>query len=197
MYYYNIIKNTVQRSGEKLKKKVFITIIIFIVIVVGAVFALKQYISPSQQLSMDHTPINIEQKIKAMVTTLKSEVRLSEEDIDSLIKQHMDQQLNGYTYINGAKFYVENNILDAVLNVTLYNKVEAEVHASYNVHWNGSQLELLPQLLSVKDIPLPTSWLEKIVIPINDEADSIVTISSLSNVGKEIVIKFKLNLFSW
>lgn|GEM_PF-1556045 len=180
-----------------MKKKILVTFICFIVIIVGAVFALKQYISPSHQLTMDYTAINIEEKVMNMVTNLKSEVVLTEQDIDSLIKQNMNQQLNSFTYINGAKFYVENDILYAILNVTLYNKVDAEIHATYNVDWNGSNLNLSPRSLSSKDISLPTSWLETISIPIYDEAEALVTISSLTNVGREIVIKLKLSLFSW
>lgn len=180
-----------------MKKKILVTFICFIVIIVGAAFALKQYISPSQQLTMDYTAIDIEEKVMNMVTNLKSEVILTEQDIDSLIKQNMDRQLNSFTYINGAKFYVENDILYAILNVTLYNKVDAEILATYNVDWDGSKLKLSPQSLSIKDISLPTSWLETISIPIYDKADSLVTISSLTNVGREIVIKLKLSLFSW
>ena len=145
---------------------------------------------------MEYTTINVEEKIVNMVANLNNEVRLSEQEIDSLIKQSMDQQLNAYTYINGANFYVEHNILYAVLNLTLYNKLEAEIHAAYDVQWEGSELQLIPESLSVKDISLPTSWLETINVPIYTENDSIVTISSLVNEGREIVIKLRLNLFN-
>jgi len=178
-----------------MKKKFLLSVILLVVIVVGAIFAFKQYIRPSENLTMDYSSINIEEKLKHIVSSLKSEVRLTEQDIDALIKQNMDQQLNSYTYINGAQFYIENDVLYATLNVTLYDKLDAEIRATYHLNWNGSQLELSPQSLSVKDISLPISWLEKITIPIYDPSDSLITISSLINEGREIIIKLKLSLF--
>lgn len=172
------------------------TLIVIIVIAAIAVIALIQYARPSQKLTMNYTQISMGEKLSYMVSNLKTELILSERDIDALIKQNMDQQLNEYTYIDGAKFYIESDILHANLNVTFANKVKAEINATYDVAWNDPKLTLTPQTLSIKDIPLPTSWLETIVIPIYEPNDSMIQISKLTNVNRELIIKLKLNLFS-
>jgi hypothetical protein len=178
-------------------KKRWIVLPLFIVfIIILLCLGLFTYIAPSKQLTMDYTPIKLENKILDMARNLNTELVLTETEINALIKKNMDPQLNKRLLIEGAHFTLEDNILHANLNVLVNDSVPAELHASYRISWDAPDLRLQPIGFKLKDIKLPNSWLDEISFPIYEGEDAIIGIDSLYTKGNELVIKLKLNLFS-
>lgn len=178
-------------------KKLFKFALLFIIIITIMFLGFIQYSKPTQNLTMNYAPIDIQEKIKHMVTSLKTELVLTESDLDALIKQNLNPILNNYMYISGATFQVEDSILYAKLIITTGNKILTEVQVTYDVSWSEPNFILNPRSLHIKDLPLPTSLLESIIIPIYDTSNSLVKISSVKNEGNNLIVKWKLDLPVW
>jgi len=144
---------------------------------------------------MDYTPIQLEEKLLNMARNLNTELVLTEADINALIKMNIDTEPRDRLQIEGAHFSVLDNMLHAELNVLWNDNVRAQLHASYAISWNEPELTLLPMELKLKDIKLPTSWLEEISLPLYESADSLLGVESLTTRGNELVITLILKLF--
>lgn len=178
-----------------MKKRWFVLPLVVVLIVALLLAGLLAYAAPSKELTMDYTPIKLEDKLLEMMSNLNTELVLTEADVNALIKSHMNKQINEQITIQGADFKLQDNRLYAELNVLLNNRFAAEMHASYAISWNDPQLTLQPIELKLKDIKLPTSWLEEISFPLYDKEETLIGIDRLNTRGNELVIKLRLQLF--
>lgn len=172
----------------------FLSVVIILVIIL---VSLVLYARPSEDLTMSYSPINLNEKINDMVSNLKTELVLNENDINALIKQTMNNELNEHMYITGAHYYIEDNKLQANVAVTVWDRLEIEMHATYEVSWQEPNLVLTPNALSLKAIPLPLTWLEPITTPLYNSSSTVVKITDILTSGKEIIVKWKVELFNW
>ena len=79
------------------------------------------------------------------------------------------------------------------MNVTYKDRIPAELNAVYSLEWQSPNIVLRPQSLSLKEIALPLSMLETIVIPLDLPAQDIVTVRDVSS-KDQIKILFKLQI---
>lgn len=178
-----------------MKKRWIVVPLVIVGILFLLVFGLLTYIAPSKELTMDYKPVQLEEKLLTMVQNLNTELVLTEADVNALIKMNMDTKPHQRLLIEGAHFSLLDNKLHAELNVLVNDAVRAQLHASYGISWNEPELKLKPIELKLKNIKLPTSWLEEISFPLYESEDSLIGIDSLSTRGNELVIKLKLKLF--
>jgi hypothetical protein len=191
--------------GKWLKR--FLTVIIIIILLIGgALWWLLSYIAPDEKLDMSYTPIDVKEKALGMVRKLKPELVLSEEDINHLIKMNMKNKyaaegaegpflaLEKDIRLDGAVFELEENKLIARMNVTYKNRIPAELDAVYSLGWQSPNITLRPQSLSIKEIALPISMLETIIIPLDLPAQDIVTVRDVQFENGQIKIRFKVSL---
>lgn len=176
-------------------KRVIFHLSLFILVFCLLIVVLFIYIKPTAELNLDYEQVNVEQKIKEMVMQLKNETILTEQDIEALIKSQLDPQLDNDLIIEGAKFYLQNNELHATLYVKWKGKVDAELQALYAFSWDEPTISLTPISLHMKEIPLPNSWLEPIQFKLYEANQSLVKIASIENVNRELVIRWKLDIF--
>ncbi|GIP17957.1 hypothetical protein J40TS1_35990 [Paenibacillus montaniterrae] len=178
-----------------MKKRWVLLPLSFVLVLALLIGGLIIYIAPSKQLTMDYTPIKLEDKLLGMVRNLSTDLVLTESDINALLKANMNRQPHKQLTIEGAHFTLQDNILYADLNVLLADRVPAELHASYVVTWHDPELKLQPVGLKVKGLTLPVSWLNEITFPIYDADETLIVIDRLYTQGNELVIKLKLSLF--
>lgn len=177
------------------KRRVLYTMLSILLILGALIFGFIYYIAPSKQLTMDFSPIKLEDKLLQMANNLNTELILNESDINALVKSHLPTELNEQLAIKGAHFKVEHDTLYADLHVTVANLLHAEVKASYAISWEDPVLTLTPVSLSLKDIKLPAAWLEKIELQLYNKQETYITIDRIYTNGNELVIKLKLQLF--
>lgn len=175
---------------RKIIKLLAIVLVIFIVMT-----AIIQYIKPEQKLNMDYTPIAIDALLLQMVKEFKSEIRLSRSNINALIKHSVDQELHPQVYVDGADFHMENSLLHGRLNVTIANRIKAELTVIYSMRWEQPNVILEPYSLHTKSIPLPIKSLQRIDIPLASNENSFVKIKDIYNDGQDIVIALQVQLF--
>ena len=176
-------------------RKVLFNFIWFALVCCLIVVLLSIYIKPTSKLTLEYEPVNVEQKIKEMVMQLKNETVLTENDIEAIIKQHLDPQLTQNIKIEGAQFYLQNDQLHATMHVKWHDQVDVELKALYAFNWVEPTIMLTPISLHVKDIPLPNSWLEPVQFELYETDQALIKIDSLDNINREIVIRWKLDIF--
>ncbi|RIX60257.1 hypothetical protein D3P08_01390 [Paenibacillus nanensis] len=175
-------------------KRLFITLVVLVIIVGGAIWGLLRYIAPDQQLNLNYSPIDVKQKALDMVKELKPELVLTEEDVNNLIKKHLDPIIKEDVRVEGAKFHLVEDRMIADLNVTYRQKIPAQIRAEYGLKWEDHQLILEPKDLSLKSIRLPSDILEKVSIPIDLPADEVISIKDVKFETGQIRVKFHMKL---
>ncbi|WP_424768702.1 hypothetical protein [Paenibacillus sp. sgz302251] len=185
---------------RKAIRRFCITIFILILLLGGAVWWLLSYIAPDEELDMTYASINVREKAMDMIQSMRPELVLTEADINNLIKMHLaaegqsDIQLAQDVNLDGASFELEENRLIARMNATYMNQIPAQLNAVYALEWQDTSIALRPQSLSVKDIGLPLSLLEPIIIPLDLPARDMVTVSDVEFQKDQIVVRFKVSL---
>lgn len=180
---------------DRLKKLTF-NISLFVLVCLLVIVLFLIYIKPNEQLNLEANKIDVQEKITYMITNFKSEVILTEQDIDGLIKQNFNPQIGSHLVVDGAYFYIEKNILHAKLNVKYRNKVAAELNAQYSFELNDSGVvSIKPLSLQLKDINLPTTLLTPITFQLYDMKNSMVKITKIQNKNREIIVNWKISLF--
>jgi len=169
------------------------SVVLGLLIIAGGMLV---YISPDEDLTMDYSPVQLEEKLADIIRNLKPEIILTESDINAIIKSYMNTQLHDQLVVEGAHFTVGDNRLYARLNVKAFDTIKAELNAVYAIEWQEPELKLVPVELKLKQLTLPSAWLKEITFPIYDANHSIISVERLSTSGNELVIKFKFNLFN-
>ncbi|MBH5318694.1 hypothetical protein I6N90_12885 [Paenibacillus sp. GSMTC-2017] len=177
----------------KVVKRLFITLIVLIVIIVGAGWWFLSYIAPDKQLDMAHETIDIREKAASMVKRLKPELILTESDVNHLIKSHMNPNIAEGIRVDGADFKLEENRLLADLNITYQERIPAQIQAEYRLEWQEPNLVLIPETLAMKGINLPLRMLESLTIPLDLPTADLVTVQSVKFEANQIKVLFKLN----
>ena len=179
----------------RMLKKFAITVIIIILLLAGALWWLLSYIAPDEKLDMSYAPIDVKEKALDMVKKLKPELVLTESDINHLIKMNMQkEELAKDIRLDGALFELEEDRLVAHMNVTYKERIPAELNAVYSLEWQPPNIALRPQSLSLKEMALPVSMLDAIIIPLDLPGQDIVTVKDVEFLKDQIKVLFKLGI---
>jgi len=178
-----------------LKKLTFnISLFFLVILLVSVVFYM--YIQPNEELNLQSTKIDVNEKIKHMVLNMKTEVIFSEDEIDSIIKMKLDPQINKNTVIEGARFYIEDDLLHANLNIKYIDKIRAAINVKYSFELDKhGYLRLQPLSVHLKDIKLPVSLLNSMEYQLYDMDNSVIKVTEIENEARQLIIKWKFDLF--
>ncbi len=193
---------------KKAMRRFFITLVVLLVLLGGAGWWLRSYIAPAEQLDMSYTPISLKEKAWEIIKNRKTELVLSEADVNFLIKSAMAFQLSDGEAaagreglwldqdlrLDGAAFQLEQDMLLARMNVTWKDYIPAELNASYRLEWQQNRIALRPQSLALKGIALPTGLLETVLLPLELPEQDYVSISDITFEPDQIRILFKIDL---
>ncbi|CAM4094049.1 hypothetical protein L1N85_10435 [Paenibacillus alkaliterrae] len=187
-------------------RRLLTTLLIFILLLGGAVWWLLSYIAPDERLDMAYTPISVRDKALAIIKNLNTELVLTETDINYVIKARLMSEyasagtngaaveLNEDVRLDGAVFELEEDRLVARMNVTYKDRIPAQLDAVYALEWQPPNIALRPQSLAVKDIGLPLSLLEPILIPIELPEQNVVAIRDVQFEQNQIKVLFKVDV---
>ncbi|MGM0882236.1 MAG: hypothetical protein ACQEXQ_14500 [Bacillota bacterium] len=191
---------------RKAIRRLMTAVVLIILLVGGAAWWLLSYIAPDEPLDMAYESIDVKEKALDMAKRLKPELVLTEADINNMIKMHLESKLasreagassmelaNGIR-LDGAAFELEEDKLAARMNVTYRDRIPAELDAVYSLEWQPPNIALRPKSLSVKEIGLPVSLLEPIIIPLDLPADDIVAVRDVQFLKDQVKVLFKLRL---
>lgn len=205
MIYYTTPERDVKRDmfakgGEergvmgKFLRRLAVVVTVIVLLLAGGAWALSAYIAPERALNLQYERIDVKAKALDMISRLKPELVLSEADIDNLAKMNLDPEAFEQVRIDGADFRLEDDLLIADLNVTYKDRIPAGIQAVYRMEWQEPNLALRPQSLKVKDISLPLSMLETIIIPLELPSGDTVEVENVRFDSDGMKIRFKINL---
>ncbi|MDQ8736156.1 hypothetical protein [Paenibacillus sp. LHD-38] len=187
-------------------KRLLLLFIVILLLLGGAAWWMLSYIAPDEQLDLSYEPIDVNEKVLAMVKKLKPELVLTEADINDLIKRHLKEKyasgeagsssvvIAQDTQLDGASFELEEKKLIAHMNVTYMGRIPAALEAEYSLEWQSPNIVLRPQSLSLKNTSLPVNMLETINVPLDLPAQDIVTVRDMQFLKDQIKVLFKLQL---
>lgn len=187
-------------------KRLLLLFIVILLLLGGAAWWMLSYIAPNEQLDLSYEPIDVNEKVLAMVKKLKPELVLTEADINDLIKKHLKEKyasgeagsssvvIAQDTQLDGASFELEEKKLIAHMNVTYMGRIPAALEAEYSLEWQSPNIVLKPQSLSLKNTSLPVNMLETINVPLDLPAQDIVTVRDMQFLKDQIKVLFKLQL---
>jgi hypothetical protein len=190
----------------KIIKRLLLLFIFILLLLGAAAWWMLSYIAPDEQLNLSYEPIDVNEKALAMVKNLKPELVLTENDVNDLIKKHLNEkyasgeagssplELAQDIQLDGARFELEEKKLIAHMNVTYMNRIPAALEAEYSLEWQSPNIVLMPQTLSLKNTALPISMLETITIPLELPAKEVVTVREVQFLQDQIKVLFKLQL---
>jgi hypothetical protein len=173
-------------------RRIFVFFIVVLLIAAG----LYYYTMPSEKLNLAYSELSTVQKVKEMMASRHFELRLSEEDVNNILKKELslNPQLKNQWTVQGARFTLADNQLNAHLNVSYKYLFTTEIFSTYQLKWESPNLVLTPIKYQLKDIPVPVNWVGENPIRINigSELPPFLEIRSMSFQGQSILVQFRI-----
>ncbi|RTE02233.1 hypothetical protein [Paenibacillus whitsoniae] len=156
---------------------------------------LIRWVKPAETLDLAYQDISIVSKLEAMLVNRKLEVRLSESEINDIVKKQLSshRELPHDLEIDGAKLHLDGSRLDADVNVTWQERVPVGVHMVFSLAWQPPNLVITPQQADVRGKLLPASWitLPQTVIPLESYLPKLIGIRAVTFEKDAVVVQFK------
>ncbi len=168
---------------------------VLVLLIVGLASGLIWSIRPSEPLDLAYERISISSKIRDMVLRRSFELRLTEADLNNIMKKELAERADsiGYARIDGARFEQQGRVVTAHVQATGKAGIRAEASLDFELKW--SPPNLIVEHIGTKTGPwaVPIGWfkLDPIRVPI-DEQLPIVSISTVKFESNEIIIAFQL-----
>ncbi|MCM3748474.1 hypothetical protein M3223_14070 [Paenibacillus pasadenensis] len=157
-------------------------LLLALVLLLGGAFAgAIWYIRPQQELTLEHAPLDLGAKGMNMVRSGKAELFLSGEDINNLARAHLkgQPQVTPDFRIEGAQLDLQGNRMTADINGRIRGQIAVGVQAEYELEWSDPNLIATPVSVKLRGIQLPSTLLERMVIPVGDKLPPLVGIKSV------------------
>lgn len=179
-------------------KKLLYTLIIILVVIALLVAGLLFYIKPERELDWSYTKVSLTDKAQQMVKSFKTELDLSEEEINNLLKEQLANKakLSNDMEITGIHFDLQGSTAVADVNLLWNGLVEAGAKIKFDLEWKEGTLMMKHSQTNVKAISIPTTYFKipNVEIPVNKMLPTMVAIKDLTFEPNHIHLKFKLNL---
>jgi hypothetical protein len=178
-------------------KKLLYTLFIILIVIALLIAGLLIYIKPERELDWSYSKVSLTDKAKQMITSFKTELNLSEEEINNLLKEQLADKakLPNDTEITGMQFDLQGSTAFADVNLLWKGLVEAGAQIKFDLEWKEGTLMMKHSQTNVKAISIPATYFKipDVEIPINKMLPKMVAIKDLSFEPDHIHIKFKLN----
>ncbi|TCZ75791.1 hypothetical protein E0485_15535 [Paenibacillus albiflavus] len=179
-------------------KKLFYTFIIILFVIVAIVVGAVIYAKPAQDLDWSYSKVSLTDKAWQMAKSLKTEMVLSEEEVNSLFKERYKDKakLPHDIQITGIHFNLRGNTVDADVNLLWKGFVEAGAKIRFDMEWSDGKLIVRHTQTKIKNITIPLSTLQlpTIEVPIDDKLPALTAIKDLKFESDHIRVLFKLKI---
>ncbi|GGA09052.1 hypothetical protein GCM10008018_63380 [Paenibacillus marchantiophytorum] len=177
-------------------KKILITAICLLLILLLAVVLLIRHVKPTETLDLSYQEISIGSKIADIIKTRKLDVQLTEQDLNDLVKKQLSahQQLPHDFQLDGAKLTLNGSHLEADLNLRWRDKVPIAAQMQFALAWNPPNVVIQPVRTSVKGMQLPNEWLhlEPISFSLEEHLPALIGVKNVVFQDKAVVVQLKV-----
>ncbi|REE81173.1 hypothetical protein A8990_1197 [Paenibacillus taihuensis] len=174
-------------------RMLLISFIVLLLFVVGAGAYAIWYVKPDEELNLDYAEVPIMDRALTMVRHLKTDLVLSEADVNNIgkasISQHPDYSPD--IRITGARLELLGGKLVAHVNVKYKKRFPAALVITYGLQWNEPNLIAVPEEAKLKGITLKKEYFEEMVIPLGSEVPNFVHIQRIAIKGKSVVVSIR------
>lgn len=146
---------------------------VILLLLAAAAAGLIWYVRPGEPLDLQYRELSVRELALGMIAARSPEVRLSENDLNQLLKQELAKraQLRPDLRVTGARFVQDGANLQAHVNL-LYREtypVGAVLH--FQLDWRSPNLIVTLRETTVKRLRIPESLvrLDPIVVPVGNQ----------------------------
>lgn len=176
-------------------RKITITILTLAVIIAVMLVIVIQYVKPTESLDLQYKEISISNKMAEMILSRKLDVRLSEEDVNQLLKKQLaSRSLLPHDFrMEGAKLSLQGSMIEADVNVRWHERIPIGVHTMFTLAWDPPNLVIQHVNTQIKNWQLPSAWLQlaPVEIPLQSYLPKLIGIKNVVFEDKAIVIQLK------
>ncbi|WP_276507945.1 hypothetical protein [Paenibacillus thermotolerans] len=177
----------------------FIVFLILFAALLSVAFGVLRYAAPEERLDWSSGPLpSLEEKALAMLDERSLTIRLTEAEIDALIKDRLRSQskLSSYAEVTGARFDLSGDELVAHTIVRLANTADIAVTHRFRLEWSPPRLVVTHVSSRIKDVELPESWVSFEPVQISLELDDRlpIAVKDVEWNGDSVIIRLRLKM---
>lgn len=151
-------------------RKTLIALVVLVVLAGSAGAGAVWYVRPAEELDLKYAPISVQQKVLDMIKNRKLEVRLSEAELNDLLKWRLAEHRSPRpdVWIEGASFRQRGNRLSARVNLKYADTIRVGAILDFELIWQNSELIVRHVGTHLRGLSLPVSWLQldPVVVPL-------------------------------
>ncbi|GAA3408506.1 hypothetical protein ACFFNY_07275 [Paenibacillus hodogayensis] len=177
-------------------RKTMIGLAVLLLAIVVLCGAAIMYVKPTEALNLDYEQVPVAQKALEMIKARKLEVRLSERDLNDILKKQLAARakIGPNATIEGARFEQRGSRLTAYVNIRTVGGIAVGGAIDFTLEWKSPELIVRPTEPRIRGLSVPDAWLplEPIVIRADELLPPLVTIKDVRFEDAGITIAFKL-----
>ncbi|MFD2114733.1 hypothetical protein ACFSTH_02690 [Paenibacillus yanchengensis] len=182
---------------KKTSRKGIIRVVSSCSVLVIIIILFLYYIKPATVLHLQYESVPLSTKIWDSVEQGKLQIEFTETEINHLLKKYIKAEINEYTRILGADFKLVDQGIHAILHLQFFERIDAHVEAKLSVQWTEPYLQIQPQSLQLKQIPLPPWIIKSMVFPIELPFLDIIFLKDFMITTDRLTLQFGLRLPQW
>ncbi|SFS62437.1 hypothetical protein [Paenibacillus sp. BC26] len=174
-------------------KKIGITLIVLLALVIAACFGAVIYVKPTEQLDLRFNEVPLLERALTMIKNLKTSFVLSEADIDNIGKAaiRLKPEYQPGVLITGARFNLEGERLVAHLNLKLRDRLPVGIVIYYKLEWNEPNLVAKVDEAKLRGISLSKGYFDDIVIPLGSQLPELLHIKGIAIDKGNVVVSIR------
>ncbi|MBP3963276.1 hypothetical protein [Paenibacillus lignilyticus] len=174
-------------------KKIGITLIVLLALVVAAGFGAVMYVKPTERLDLRFNEVPLLERALTMIKNLKTSFVLSEADIDNIGKAaiRLKPEYQPGVLITGARFNLEGERLVAHLNLKLRDRLPVGIAIYYKLEWNEPNLVAKVDEAKLRGISLSKGYFDDIVIPLGSQLPELLHIKGIEIDKGNVVVSIR------
>jgi hypothetical protein len=177
--------------------KLFTFVLIAAFAAIAAAGAAIWYVQPVRPLDFAYTKISIPDKIVEMVQRRSPEVRLTESDINSLVKAALAEraELPHGLKLTGAEAKQQGDLLTVDTNAVWHGWIAIGATLTYRMSYREPELILTRESVRIKDFAVPPGWLQtpaSLRFNLYDKLPKLIGIQSIAFDPEGLRIALKL-----
>jgi len=178
-------------------RKAFFVLLVLLLLCLGGAAAAVHYAAPAERLDLNYREISVMDKVKGMLSRRSSELEITEQDLNQILKQKLAQSPQVYDGITvtGARFRLEENRLTAETNLLYAGRLSIGAEFSYSLQSREGTVTARYKGARVKKLAIPPEWLRlpDFTVDLNSRMPSFAGIGQIRFAGHSIWIRFQID----
>ncbi|MFC0212731.1 hypothetical protein ACFFK0_09665 [Paenibacillus chartarius] len=143
-------------------RKLILFLFVLVLILTGAAGAVVWYVQPTRALDLQYEKLSVPDKIAEMVQRRTMELRLTEADMNNLIKASMAGRTNlpHDLQLTGVSAEQQGELLIVDANVLWRDAIAAGTTLTYRMSYSEPDLILTRESVRIKGYEIPPGWLQ-------------------------------------